>query len=141
MWSCDFRFHGESYGGEAQMLRDGELVAGQRFVLRELVQVVGGGRAGILEKGASWTQRRLPMFGGWGRAVNSRSGLAGSHALHHAIHFPVAIPRTAEPVRYALTSRSSSIRHILRCTGSLTSVVDSRTSRHARGVSAEEAQI
>jgi hypothetical protein len=26
-WSCELRFHGESYGWEAQILRDGELFA------------------------------------------------------------------------------------------------------------------
>jgi len=35
-WSCELRFHGESYGWEAQILRDGELVIGQRFVLRQI---------------------------------------------------------------------------------------------------------
>jgi S1-C subfamily serine protease len=35
-WSCELRFHGESYGWEAQILRDGGLVMGRRFLLREL---------------------------------------------------------------------------------------------------------
>lgn len=34
-WSAELRFHGESYGWEAQILRDGELVIGRRFLLRE----------------------------------------------------------------------------------------------------------
>jgi hypothetical protein len=34
-WSCELRFHGESFGWEAQILRDGELVIGRRFLLRE----------------------------------------------------------------------------------------------------------
>ena len=33
-WSCELRFHGESYGWEAQILRDGDLVIGRRFSLR-----------------------------------------------------------------------------------------------------------
>jgi len=33
-WSCELRFHGESYGWEAQILRDGDLVIGRRFLLR-----------------------------------------------------------------------------------------------------------
>jgi hypothetical protein len=33
-WSCDLRFHGESYGWEALILRDGELFVSQRFVLK-----------------------------------------------------------------------------------------------------------
>ena len=38
MWSCEFRFHGESYGWEAQLLREGELVIGHRFLLRQRVR-------------------------------------------------------------------------------------------------------
>jgi hypothetical protein len=34
-WSGELRFHGESYGWEAQILRDGELAIGQRFLLRD----------------------------------------------------------------------------------------------------------
>jgi hypothetical protein len=33
-WSCELRFHGESCGWEAQILREGELVIGRRFDLR-----------------------------------------------------------------------------------------------------------
>jgi len=33
-WSCDLRFHGESYGWEAMILRNGELFVSKRFVLR-----------------------------------------------------------------------------------------------------------
>jgi hypothetical protein len=34
-WSCELRFHGESYGWEAQILREGELfVAHGAFVLK-----------------------------------------------------------------------------------------------------------
>lgn len=35
-WSAELRFHGESYGWEAQILRDGELVIGRRFDTRAL---------------------------------------------------------------------------------------------------------
>jgi hypothetical protein len=34
-WSAELRFHGESYGVETQIFRDGELVIGRRFVVRE----------------------------------------------------------------------------------------------------------
>jgi len=33
-WSAVLRFHGESYGWETMILRDGELKIAQRFVLR-----------------------------------------------------------------------------------------------------------
>jgi hypothetical protein len=34
VWSAELRYHGE-YGVEAQILRDGELAMGRRFVLKE----------------------------------------------------------------------------------------------------------
>jgi hypothetical protein len=34
-WSCELRFH-ESVGWEAQILRDGDLVIGRTFILRDL---------------------------------------------------------------------------------------------------------
>jgi hypothetical protein len=34
-WSCELRFHGESYGWEAQILRNGELSISRRFPLRQ----------------------------------------------------------------------------------------------------------
>ena len=34
-WSGELRFHGDSYGWETQILRDGELVIGRRFPVRE----------------------------------------------------------------------------------------------------------
>jgi hypothetical protein len=37
-WSCEFRFHGESYGWEAMILREGQLVIGHRFILRRLAE-------------------------------------------------------------------------------------------------------
>lgn len=33
-WSCEPRFHGESWGWEVQTLRDGELVIGQYVLTR-----------------------------------------------------------------------------------------------------------
>lgn len=33
-WSCDLRFHGESYGWEAMILRDGDLAISRRFALK-----------------------------------------------------------------------------------------------------------
>ena len=33
-WSCEFRFHGESYGWDARLVRAGEFFASQRFVMR-----------------------------------------------------------------------------------------------------------
>ena len=35
-WSADLRFHGESYGWEAMILRDGDLVISQRFALKAI---------------------------------------------------------------------------------------------------------
>jgi hypothetical protein len=35
-WACDLRFHGESYGWEAMILRDGELFISRRFVLNQV---------------------------------------------------------------------------------------------------------
>src|SRR4051794_40867592 len=38
-WSCELRFHGESYGWEATLLRDGELVTSHgAFVTKAAVQ-------------------------------------------------------------------------------------------------------
>ena len=37
-WSCELRCHGESWGWEAQILREGELVIGRRFDLRRLAE-------------------------------------------------------------------------------------------------------
>jgi hypothetical protein len=34
-WSCEMHFRGESYGSEAQILREGALHIGRRFLLRE----------------------------------------------------------------------------------------------------------
>jgi len=34
-WSCELHFRGESYGWEAQILREGDLHTGRRFLLRE----------------------------------------------------------------------------------------------------------
>ena len=37
-WSCELRFHGESWGWEAQILREGELVIGRRFDTKALAE-------------------------------------------------------------------------------------------------------
>lgn len=37
-WSCERRFYAESWGWEAQILREGELVIGHRFLLRRLAE-------------------------------------------------------------------------------------------------------
>jgi hypothetical protein len=50
-WSCEFRFHGESYGWEAQILRDGERVIGHRFILRQLAEAWAEAERQILAKG------------------------------------------------------------------------------------------
>ena len=44
-WRCEFRFHGESYGWEAMILREGELVIGHRFLPRQLAEAWAGNRA------------------------------------------------------------------------------------------------
>jgi hypothetical protein len=43
----------ESYGWEAQILREGELVIGQRFVLREMAQAWAEAERQILKKGGA----------------------------------------------------------------------------------------
>jgi hypothetical protein len=50
-WTCELRFHGESVGWEAQILRENELVIGRTFILRELA--------------VKWaeTERREPQMG------------------------------------------------------------------------------
>jgi len=35
-WSCDLVFRGESYGGEARVLNQGELFISRRFIVRDL---------------------------------------------------------------------------------------------------------
>ena len=35
-WRAELHFHGESWGWEAQILRDDELVIGRRFLLKDL---------------------------------------------------------------------------------------------------------
>lgn len=52
-WSCEFRFHGESCGWQAQILPDGELFAGQRFVMREMAQAFAEAERQFLEKGGA----------------------------------------------------------------------------------------
>ena len=49
-WSCELRFHGESYGWEAQILRDGELFDGQRFILRDMAEAWAEAERQFLEK-------------------------------------------------------------------------------------------
>jgi hypothetical protein len=36
-WSCELRFHGESVGWEAQILRDGDLVMARTFQLHDVM--------------------------------------------------------------------------------------------------------
>jgi hypothetical protein len=52
-WSCELRFHGESYGWEAQILREGELVIGQRFVLRQLAEQWAEAERQIIESSST----------------------------------------------------------------------------------------
>jgi hypothetical protein len=63
MWSCELRFHGESYGWEAQLLREGELVIGHRFLLRQLAEAWADTERQILEtEGAVTEYDREPLF-------------------------------------------------------------------------------
>jgi hypothetical protein len=50
-WSCELRFHGESWGWEAEILRDGELVIGQHFALRQMAEAWAEAEWQIREKG------------------------------------------------------------------------------------------
>jgi hypothetical protein len=62
-WSCEFRFHGESYGWEAQLLREGALVIGHRFLLRQPADASADTERQILEtEGAVTEYDREPLF-------------------------------------------------------------------------------
>jgi hypothetical protein len=50
-WSCELSCHGESYRWEAQILRDGELFIGQRFVLRQMAEAWAEEERKVLERG------------------------------------------------------------------------------------------
>ena len=52
-WSAELHFRGESYGWEVQILRDGELVMGRRFILREGAARWGEAERNRIERG--WT--------------------------------------------------------------------------------------
>lgn len=49
-WSCELRIHGE-WGVEAQILRDNELVIGQRFILRAQAVAWADEQRRLLERG------------------------------------------------------------------------------------------
>jgi len=62
-WSCEFRFHGESYGWDAQLLREGELVIGHCFLLRQLAEAWADTERQILETADAVTAYdREPLF-------------------------------------------------------------------------------
>ena len=50
-WSCDLRFHGESYGWEAMILRDDELVIARRFALKAVATRWANAQRADIEKG------------------------------------------------------------------------------------------
>ena len=50
-WSCEFRFHGESYGWEVQILRDGNLFVGRRLLLRQLAEEWAQDQRQFIERG------------------------------------------------------------------------------------------
>jgi hypothetical protein len=52
-WSCELRFHGESWGWEAQILRAGELVIGRRFDLSQLAEQWAEEERKAIEKGGA----------------------------------------------------------------------------------------
>lgn len=53
-WSADLRFHGESYGWESMILRDGELVIGRRFVIKTAAIAWANEQRADIERG--WTE-------------------------------------------------------------------------------------
>jgi hypothetical protein len=50
-WSCELRFHGESVGWEAQILRDGDLVIARTFTVRAVAEAWALGERGDIERG------------------------------------------------------------------------------------------
>jgi hypothetical protein len=50
-WSADWRFHGESWGWEAQIYRDGEITIGRRFDTKALAVQWADLERADLEKG------------------------------------------------------------------------------------------
>ena len=55
-WSAELRFHGE-YGVEAQILRNGELVIGRRFPLKEqAIRWAEDERAHVGERPDDWIE-------------------------------------------------------------------------------------
>lgn len=51
-WSAELRFHGESFGWEAQILRNGELAIGRRFVMKAQAIEWAESLRSEIEKGA-----------------------------------------------------------------------------------------
>ena len=50
-WSCELRFHGESYGWEALILRDRALFVGRRLLLRGLAEEWAQDQRQFIERG------------------------------------------------------------------------------------------
>ena len=51
-WFAELRFHGGGVGWEAQIFRDGEFVAGRRFILRDEAIGWAAAQRGEIEQGA-----------------------------------------------------------------------------------------
>jgi hypothetical protein len=54
LWTGELKFHGESYGWEAIVLRDGELVISQRLCCAS-TRSSGARNSGATSNGAGWT--------------------------------------------------------------------------------------
>jgi len=52
-WSCELRFHGESYGWESMILRNGELHISRRFALNAVAIQWAEFEKADIEKGRS----------------------------------------------------------------------------------------
>jgi hypothetical protein len=56
-WSCEFRFHGESYGWNVRLLRAGDFFGSHRFILRTAAERWADEQKQLIEKGLQGVTR------------------------------------------------------------------------------------